>query len=195
MTRSDVIHLIGLPGVGKLTVAQALAATTGDDAPERIVLVDNHLISNGILRVVTLDERGRVPDRAWDLVAEVRQRVLTAIVELSPPRWSFVFTNVIMEGDLRKGETVDVLRELAAARGGRYVPIVLACGPDEHRRRIAAPGRAERQKWTDPDAVAALVADQPLAPPDDETRLDLDITERPPQHAAQAILAHLASLT
>ena len=183
-----------MPGVGKLTVAQALVSTSDEHALDRFVLVDNHLISNGILRVTPLDERGMVPDRAWDLVAEVRERVLTAIVELSPPGWSFVFTNVVIEDDLRKGESVDVLRQLAKTRGGRYVPVVLTCAPDEHRRRVVAPGRAERQKWTDPDGVAALMAEQPLAPPDDPTRIDLDITDRAPDATAQAILAHLTTL-
>lgn len=127
-------------------------------------------------------------------MGEVRERVLTAIAELSPPGWSFVFTNVILAGDPRKEATVAALRSLAAGRGGRYVPVVLTCSVDEHRRRIAAPGRAERQKWTDADAVQAHVADRPLDPPDDLSRLDLDITDRSPDDAAQAILAHLTTL-
>lgn len=189
-----IIHLIGYPGVGKLTVARALAATTPDDAPNRIVVVDNHLTGNPVLRVTPLDEDGRVPPRAWELVAEIRERVHTAIVELSPPGWSFAFTNVLRRGDPLLAATDAATRGLARDRGVPYVPVILHCDPEEQRRRVIGPGRAERNKWTDPDAVAAYVQEWELAVPGDPNQLELDVTHLAPEASAERILDHLGRL-
>ena len=189
-----IIHLIGYPAVGKLTVARALAATTPEGAPDQIVVVDNHLTGNPVLRVTALDADGRVPARAWELVAEIRERVHTAIVELSPPGWSFVFTNVLRKGDPLLEQTDEATQGLARRRGVPYVPVVLRCDPDEQRRRAVGPGRAEHHKWTDPDGVAAYTARWELAPPGGLNQIELDTTRLAPDAAAQAILAHITAL-
>lgn len=188
-----IIHLIGHPGVGKRTVAEAISATRPPDADDRIVLVDNHLTSNPVLTVVPRDEAGRVPDEAWVLVSAIREQVVTAIRELAPPSWSFVFTNVLRRTDPVGIPTSVHLEELAEQRGDAYVPVLLSCDPDEQRRRVAAPGRAERGKWTDPDAVAAFVATVDLLVPGGPHRLDLDITHLAPAEAAQVVLDHVAA--
>ncbi|HWJ61757.1 MAG TPA: AAA family ATPase [Acidimicrobiales bacterium] len=189
-----IIHLIGYPGVGKLTVAHALAATTPEGAADRVVVVDNHLTGDPVLRVTALDADGRVPQRAWELVAEIRERVHTAIVELSPPGWSFVFTNVLRKGDPLLGQTDRATRGLAESLGVPYVPVVLRCDPAEQRRRVVGADRVERHKWTDPDGVAAYVEQWELATPGGPNQLELDTTDLAPADAARAILAHIQAL-
>lgn len=188
-----IIHLIGYPGVGKRTVAEAIAASRPPDADDRIVLVDNHLTSNPVLAVVPRDESGRVSDRVWPLVSIVREQVVAAIRELSPSGWSFVFTNVLRRTDPVGVSTAVLLQDLAAERGDVYVPVLLVCDLAEQRRRVVGPGRAERGKWTDPDAVAAFVATVDLVVPDGPFRLDLDITHLAPADAAAAVLDHVAT--
>jgi hypothetical protein len=145
-----IVHLVGEPGVGKLTVARAVAASRAEDAPDRIVVIDNHLTGNPILSVLDIDRP--IPARAWALIGEVRRPVHDAIAELSPPGWMFVFTNVIQVDDPMGDVTIGALVELAVRRGVPYVPVVLHCDQSEHRRRIVAPGRSDRRKWTDVDA-------------------------------------------
>ena len=186
-----IIHLIGYPGVGKRTVAEAISARRPPDADDRIVLVDNHLTSNAVLAVVPRDAAGRVPDRSWEFVAVIREQVIAAIRELSPSTWSFVFTNVLRRTDPVGVSTAVLLQELAEQRGDAYVPVLLHCDAVEQRRRVAGPGRAERGKWTDPDAVAAFVATVDLVVPDGPHRLDLDITRLSPEAAAQVVLDHV----
>ena len=188
-----IIHLIGYPGVGKLTVAQALAASRPDDADDRIVVVDNHLTSNPVLAVVPRKE-GRVPDQAWEHVSVIREQVIAAIRELSPPSWSFVFTNVLRRTDPVGVLTSALVEELAEARGDPYVPVLLQCDPDEQRRRVLGPGRSERGKWVDPDAVARFVAAVDLVVPERPLRLNLDVTALAPDQAARIILDHVRAI-
>ena len=152
--RPAIVHLVGTPAVGKLTVAEALAAGTGPDDPGRLVVVDNHLSGDPVLRVTPRGEHGTVPARAWAHVAEIRAVVRRAIVELSPAGWAFAFTNVLRDGDPLYEETVGELRALASARGAPYVPVVLRCERAEQLRRVTTPGRRARHKWTDVEGVA-----------------------------------------
>jgi hypothetical protein len=48
-----IVHLIGFPGAGKLTVAREVARL-GDAAGRRVVVVDNHLSGNPVLSVLDL---------------------------------------------------------------------------------------------------------------------------------------------
>ena len=50
-----------------------------------------------------------VPRVTWDRVGEVREALYRTIEELSPPEWSFVFTNVLTEGEPTDGEVVATL--------------------------------------------------------------------------------------
>lgn len=189
-----IIHLIGYPGVGKLTVARALAATVPEDAPDRILVVDNHLTGNAVLAVVPRGPDGSVPPRAWELVADVRDHVFTALVELTPLTWTLVFTNVLRHGDPVLERSDGAMAELVRKRGSAYVPVILRCDAEEHRRRVVAPERAERGKWMDPDAVAAHRDRWELAEPGGPNQLEIDVTSLAPKAAARIILDHVRGI-
>lgn len=187
MSETTVFHLLGHPGVGKLTVARALAARAKAQGT-RLIVVDNHLTSLPILAVLDHDGSSALPEGTWELVGEIRDRVHRAICELAPPDRSFVFTNVVVESDPRGQRTIERVRAVARSRDARYVPVLLTCERAEHRRRIAASGREERHKWTDPDAVDAFVERERLVRPE-TFMLELDVTALDPEAAAGTILA------
>src|SRR5690349_15327974 len=110
-----IIHLVAYPGVGKYTVAkelERLAAAAGSC----FVVVDNHHTSNVIFSVLPVDGVSPLPETVWERVGEVREAVLRTIEELSPSEWSFVFTNVLTEGDPDDAQVVDRLIDLASKR-------------------------------------------------------------------------------
>jgi hypothetical protein len=183
-----VVHLLGYPGTGKRTVGAALVGLVPRD-DRRFVLVDNHLTGNAVLAALDSDPFGRKDPRVWDHIDALRVHVLAAIEELAPPGWSYVFTNYVTED--APARTIPRLQELAVRRASPYVPVVLHCAEDEHRRRVAAPGRAARHKWIVPDEVMADVATRVLVRPDSPHLLDLDVTELSPQGAAERVLAHV----
>lgn len=188
MRRPAIVHLIGYPGTGKLTIATALVASVPRD-DRRFVLVDNHLTGAPVLGVLDVDGTGVLDDDVWRRVAEVRVIVHDTIRDLAPASWSFVFTNVVTDASVEP--SIERLRSLAADRDAIYLPVIVDCDPVERRRRVVSPDRRVHRKWIDPDQVESYVAAHRLVRPDDPDRLDLDVSHLDPEKAAAMILDHL----
>jgi len=142
--------------------------------------------------VMEIDGVKPVPDEVWDRVEEVREAVFTTIETLSPPDWSFVFTNVLTEGDPRDAAAVTRLHQLAVATNRRYAPIRLHCHVDELMNRIVSEERKQRLKWIDPEGVRRYAAERELISLDGQDALDLDVTSTSPETTAASILDHLS---
>lgn len=158
------MHLLGFPGVGKST--------------------------NVVLGVIESDGVRAVPPGVWERVAEIREVQYRSIAELSPPDWSFVFTNVLVESDPMSPVVVARLVELASSRSTSYVPVMLACNPIELRRRVSSPDRVGRHKWIDSDAVEAFAAGETLFRPT-SLEIEVDVTELSADASAQKVSEHL----
>ena len=184
-----VVHLIGYPAAGKLTVAKALveAAAARD---RTFVRLDNHLTGDVILSVVdpTLHP---IPQTVWDRVEDVREVMYRAIVDLSPPDWSFVVTNVVRAGDEREARTVTRVHQLAEERGSRHVAVRVHCDRDALLARVTASDRFTRRKWTDPEGVGRYVDEVEMFDVTAYDWIEIDTTHRSPAESAAAILAHL----
>lgn len=184
-----IVHLLGLPGTGKYTVAQALGLHAAD-VGETFVVVDNHLTSLPVLEVVGADGVAPLDAGVWDLVGEIREVVYRAIEELAPPERSFVFTNVLVESDPRNKAVVDRLKRLAQVRASRYVAVMLVCDEAELRRRVVGSDRSVRRKWVDPDAVIQFAHRETLVRPSGEV-MDIDVTTLSAAEAAIEIVRRL----
>lgn len=181
MSWPAVVHLIGRPGAGKLTVATAFVAAAAE-AGRTVALLDNHRTSDPVLAMIGIDGRSAVPQAAWDRVHEVREVVYRAIEELGPPRWSYVLTNVLLDDDPDDHAQVARVRRMAELRDSRYVPVLVHCEEDELLRRVPDPGRAAKLKWIDPEGVRGSLA-RPLLVPSDA--VELDTTHRSPEESAR----------
>ena len=189
MTGPAVVHLLGFPGTGKLTVATAMAEV-GERRGRRVVVVDNHLTSLPILSVIGSDGVSSPPPRAWELVHGVRELVHRAAVELVATDRTLVFTNFVVESNPLGADTIERVRQVAAARSSTYLPVLLHCDTDELVRRVAHPERQARRKLIDPDRALEIVGGETLVRPPD-LELELDVTSTGPTEAATAILEHL----
>jgi shikimate kinase len=184
-----IVHLIGYPAAGKYTVAQELARQA-QEANAHFVVIDNHFTANVIFGVMEVDGMRPVPEEVWDRVEEVREAVFRTIETLSPPEWSFVFTNVLTEGHERDAAAVIRLAQLASATQRRYVPVRLHCHVDELATRIVSEDRKRRLKWIDPEGVRRFATERELIGLDGHDVLDLDVTSTPPEATAASILVH-----
>jgi hypothetical protein len=192
--RPVILHLIGFPAAGKLTVAKAVAEEAARRC-EHYVVLDNHHTSNVIFAALDIDGVRPIPDTVWDRVGDVREALLRTIEELSPPEWSFAFTNVLTEGNADDRRVLDRLVALSAARGNLYVPVKLHCRVDELVKRVDNIDRKDRLKWVDPAAVRTYVGSRNLISIDHHAPLDIDTTSLPPDDAACQILDHIDRLT
>lgn len=189
-TKPAIVHLIGFPAAGKLTIARAIAQRAESDGG-RFVVVDNHHTANVIFAVLDVDGVRELPAGVWDRVREVRHAVMRSIEELSPRDWSFIFTNVLTERDATDRAVVDGLAELATKRSSHYVPVRLHCDIEVLLGRVDNDDRRERLKSIDPVGVRSLIESTRLIDVAPYTALDLDVTNLAAVDAAARILGHV----
>ncbi|CAA9250042.1 MAG: hypothetical protein AVDCRST_MAG50-2559 [uncultured Acidimicrobiales bacterium] len=194
LQRPAIIHLIGFPGTGKYTIAKHMAALQGG-GEHRLVVVDNHYVSNPILGVMDIDGVKAIDPAVWGYVRKVRLAVMEAIRDLSPSTWSFAFTNVLLAGDPEDQAAPARVAALADARDAAFVPVRLHCKVDELTRRAVSPQRNERLKWTDGEAVRAMAESRTLVDVAHPNTLDLDVTDVQPEVAARLVLEHAAKVS
>jgi tRNA uridine 5-carbamoylmethylation protein Kti12 len=183
---SDVYLLVGLPGAGKYTIARALEALlTSRGCTVRVV--DNHYMCNPIFRLVAEDGVTPLPAEVRERVREVRAAVTQTIESLSPGDWSFIFTHVVdTPNDL---EWIERLASLAERRRARFVVVRVLCEFDELRRRVVIASRRDRMKSVSvDDAIQGFARGVPDL--DRWHPLNLDVTRRSPDDAAEMILRH-----
>lgn len=191
MTQSSVVvHLIGFPGAGKLTIAQQMSRLRSEEG-QHFVVIDNHLINNPILATLDPDDFTEIPSAAWVLVREVRAAVYRSIEELSPPDWSFIFTNVLSQNDPADRLVAERVRLLANRRCSQYIPVRISCDTEELLRRVAGAGRRERFKWVDANLVQAYIESRSLLAVETQSALDLDVTMLSSVCAAKRVLWHI----
>lgn len=185
----DIIHLIGFPGIGKLTIAKEMIRNGTD-----CVLVDNHLINNPIFSVIRADGKTPLPNETWAKISQIRDIVLSAMETLSLPQVNFIMTNVILNDDIDRAECAKI-EAVAVRRGGRYIPVLLACEIEENRRRIVSPERRTNLKCIDPGEPDNMLAGTPIIQCDDHPHyISLDVTHLRPDEAAASILSAIGRL-
>ncbi|MET3926496.1 chloramphenicol phosphotransferase [Devosia sp. 2618] len=185
---NTIIYLIGHYGVGKLTIAKQLCATSGAR------LFDNHLVNNVIFSLIREDGSAPIPDRAWDLIMTVRDQAITAIAEIARPDASFVLTNALMEDDPLDHKVYAQIADMAARRNGVFVPVILSASDAAHAERIPSEDREQRLKMTDVTGAAHVRQTRPLLAIDHPNLLQLDTTHLPPDQAARTIIEHAERL-
>jgi hypothetical protein len=156
-------------------------------------LVDNHTVGDPILGLIPIDPDTPVPSEIWDQVRAVAAIVRDTIVTISPPDWSFVFTNYVADIPADRAQ-YPLLAECAAARGSVFVPVCLTVDLDELLRRTVLPERVGSNKITSPELTRRLVEERGLYRPEYAKRLDLDVTHVSPAAAATRIVEHADAL-
>ena len=185
-----IVHLIGFPASGKLTIARALAGITSGSG-DRFVVLDNHHTANVIFAALDLDGVKPVPPTVWDRVREISDVLLRTIEELSPPDWSFVFTNVLTDDKPSERGFVDRLANLAKRTDRTYLPVLLHCAPAALTARVTNSDRRDRLKWINPSSVGEFVRTHRLIDVSDLGPLTINTSSTEPDDAALLILERL----
>lgn len=186
--KASVHLLLGFPGTGKYTVAKALVAEL-ESRGQVVKLVDAHYVNNPVFGLIHQDGHTPLPAAVWPIVMRVREALMDTIEQISPPDYSFVFTNFITQEEVHGpvAAYLERLEGLAGTKGGRLRVTRLTCDPDELCRRIIGPDRKARLKMTSAERARYLMAEHTIYDPPDGSALTLDITHLSPVDAAQRI--------
>jgi len=130
-----VILLNGFPGVGKLTVAQAMKRNLPASTTR---LIDNHVLIDPVEAIVP----GRSSEHKA-LRKEIRRVAFEALTKemISQPNLKVIVTGCLADNV----EDIAVLSEHVCIAKDADVPFYLVevtCDPKEHSRRLEAPARA-----------------------------------------------------
>jgi Fe-S-cluster formation regulator IscX/YfhJ len=177
----NIIHLIGFPGVGKLTIAKEIARLG------HYVLIDNHKINNPVFSLIGADGKTPLPKATWTHIQNIWNVIYDVMETLSPPRLDFVMTNALIEAEDDHAHC-NRLKSIAAKRGGIYVPVLLSCDLEEHQRRVVQPDRAANYKDINPDTPVISRERGSIKLENDPHCIMLDVTRLSPDRSASIIL-------
>lgn len=183
-----IIYLIGYPGTGKYTIAKKIVSF----APE-FRLVDNHLINNPLFSIILADGKTPLPSRVWKNVGQIWEAVLDTMIHISPPDYSFVLTNALLNSQADQNWFAEV-EHMADQRKALFVPVILTVSLDEHRRRIVMKDRAERFKEIDPDSPDLYAKEDSIIKLNHPNLLLLDTSCLTAEESAESIRHHLLQL-
>jgi cytidylate kinase len=181
--QNAIIYLIGFAGTGKYTIAKEICRLT--DAR----LVDNHLINNPVFSLIRADGKTPLPESVWEKAWAIRHIVLDVIKDISPKEFSFVFTNVLVDGESIDAKLFAEIVELANSRNSKLVPVRLLCDEDELCRRVQSSDRATRFKDMNAETARHRIRSQTVLSFKHPNLLDLDVTNLSALQAAEAIIA------
>ena len=186
--QNTIIYLIGIPAVGKYTVAREIGRLTGAK------VVDNQLINTPVFTVIGYDgtESFPFPHDAWKEIEKIRDAVITVIRDYCPAEASFVFTNVLdanVPGDRLVFERIE---ELAKQRNSRFVPVWLTCDADVIHLRKNNADRKARLKDIDLTSIPWWSNQFQVLKVDHPNALTLDTSHTSPAETAELILKHIS---
>ncbi len=173
-----LVFIYGMPGVGKLTTARALASLTG------IRLFHNHLSFNLVKAVFDF------PTPEFGRLAEaVRLATFEAAARERLPGLIFTCVYAAGEDDAFVDNTVAVV----ARHGGEVAFVRLSCAMEINERRVVAEDRGPLGKITSVDSLRRMRERWRLAEAIPfRNSLDIDNSALDPDQAARLIAAHFS---
>ena len=185
--RNSIIYLIGVPAVGKYTVAGEIRRLTGAK------VVDNHLINNPVFSVIGYDgtDAFPFPQGAWAHIGTIQRAVLAVVRDFCPPDDSFVFTNVLDARAPGDRACFRRIERLAKQRNAAFFPVWLTCEAAVLRRRKSTPERRARFKDIDLTNISWYLREFEVLKVPHPNALTLDTSHSEPEQTARRILEHV----
>jgi hypothetical protein len=180
---TTIIYLTGKPGVGKYTIAKALAAKYG------FIVCDNQLINNPIFELLQYDGYAKIPDFAWDTIARIRAEVFNFLAHHT--KNSYVLTNCLADTHEDR-KLYEQVKQMAEARGSLFIPVQIQISKEEHLKRLTRPERRERWKSIDPNDAED---NGPLISISHPNLFLLNVSNLSPEDAAEAIMNYIKILS
>ena len=184
---NTIIYLIGIPAVGKYTVAKEIGRMTGAK------VVDNQLINTPVFSVLGYDgtDAFPFPHGAWEHIGKIHRAVLAVIRDFCPHEASFVFTNTLDAREPLDKVWFRRIERLARQRRAAFFPVWLTCEAAVIRRRKNTPDRKARLKDIDLTNITKWTEEVEVLRVPHPNALTVDTSHREPRQTAQLILEHV----
>lgn len=184
---NTIIYLIGIPAVGKYTVANEISRLTGAR------VVDNQLINNPVFSVIGYDGKDTFPfpEGAWTEIGKIQRAVLAVIRDFCSPDASFVFTSVLDAHAPGDRICFRRIEGLARQRQAEFFPVWLTCDAKVLRQRKNTPERRARLKDIDLTNISWYLEEFEVLRVPHPNALVLDTSHRAPTQTARRILSHV----
>lgn len=190
-----IIHINGLPGTGKLTIAREVLTLlqqhfAASGSPNTAKLVHNHLLINPADAVLHRTQPG------YQTLRKALRDAVFSTLSSEPA----TFATVYLFTDWQSGDDAGaaVCREyetMARERGCGFIPVIVSCGEAENIVRLRSGEREGWGKITDPELLVRCRGGVD-APPvylfeGVEARLEVDVTELSAREAAEVVVGHV----
>lgn len=188
--RNTIVYLIGIPAVGKYTVAREFGLMTGAK------VVDNQLINTPVFSVIGYDgtDAFPFPRGAWAQIEKIQRAVLNVIRDCCPPDASFVFTNVLDAREPGDRAWFRRVERMARRRKAGFFPVWLTCEAAALRRRKDTPERRARLKDIDLTNIRRWTEEFEVLRVRHPNALTLDTSHSEPRQTARLILEHVRTI-
>ena len=184
---NTIIYLIGIPAVGKYTVAREIGRLTGAR------VVDNQLINTPVFSVIGYDgtDAFPFPRGAWEHIEKIQRAVLAVIRDCCSPDDSFVFTNVLDARATGDKAWFRRIERLAKQRKAEFFPVWLTCDAEMLRQRKNTPERKARLKDIDLTTISWWLQEFEVLKVPHPNALMLDTSHCEPSQTTHHILEHV----
>lgn len=169
-----LIHLNGMPGVGKFTVAKLLAEKLNAR------LIDNHLLIDVAL---TVCQRGST--EYFNFLKKLTDLILDELAR--NPGNIFVFTNALSAELEEDRERLDYLAQFSQNHNIEFVQVFLNCDFSENKRRLVSANRTLKSKLMDPGAFEDICKNHTIYHPPGKQTLEIDTTDLSAEQASGQI--------
>lgn len=143
--KNKIFLLMGLPGVGKRTVAKIIAKKTN------VRFSDHHDLIDPILKLFGDDEKiwWDLTPQMWDKVNAVGDLYLSTIAEVCAKGDSFLLTEMMFDKDPYHQIFYKKVLDAVKKRQADFIPVRLICDEEELIKRILSEDRKQYFKSRD----------------------------------------------
>lgn len=177
-----IIHLNGMPGVGKFTVAKLLSEKFNAR------LIDNHLLID-LARAVC----GRGSAEYLAMLKKTTGIVLEQIANQSEQ--TFIFTNALSNELSEDRERLDYLHQFARDRNILFLQTLLICDLAENKQRIVSENRKLKGKILNPSELDEIYEKYSIYHPPTKFALTIDTTNLSAEEVSEQIKHYLETIT
>ena len=185
--KNCMILLMGLPGVGKRTIGEALAKKTN------VRFSDHHDLYDPIVKLFGNDHQvwWDLTPNMWAKINAVQDIYLSAIADVCSKEDSFVLTEMMFDKDQYHKIFYEKVLDAVKKRNAHFFPVRLICDEVELAKRVVSDDRKQYFKTRDPELSKKRSREEKVFYSCHENKITIDNTHLTADAVADKIIKHI----